>query len=157
MSERWLPFPLLTGEAAALKIQAAEDAWNNSAAERVALEFSLDTAWRDRTELLRGRDAVIRFLRRKWNREQEQRIAMELWTHNCDRIALSFVAEWHDDFGTWFRSFGSEDWQVDAAGLIVHRIVAANDQPILKAERRLHWHWPGPRPNGHPGPSEMGL
>jgi nuclear transport factor 2 (NTF2) superfamily protein len=157
MSGICVPCLPLTGGAAVSKVRATEDAWNTGDPGSVSLEFSLDTAWRDRVDLLRGRAAVVRFLQRKWSRELDHRVAMELLLHSGDRIALRFVSEWHDDSGNWFRSFGNESWEINAAGLVARRIAAVNDQPIRSAERRLHWFRPGPRPEDHPGPGDLGL
>ncbi len=145
----WPPIPPLTPEAAALKVRLAEDAWNTCDPEHVSLTCSLDSAWRDRTDLLRGRAAIARFLRRKWTRELDYCVAMELWTSGADRMAVRVASEWRDDSGNWYRSFGTEVWEVDCEGLVRQRRAATNDIPIRSVERRLRWVGPGPRPADH--------
>ncbi|MDY3563184.1 nuclear transport factor 2 family protein [Gemmata sp. JC673] len=142
------PFAL---ETARLKVRAAENAWNTRDPNRVALAYTEDTVWRNRAEFPKGRDEVRAFLRRKWSRELEYRLVKELWSFTEDRIAGRFQYEWHDDSGQWFRSYGNELWEFDAAGLMRRREASINDRPIRSAERQFHWPAPGPRPDDHPG------
>ena len=130
--------PPFTLETALAKVQAAEDAWNSRDPERVALAYTEDSEWRNRTEFLRGREAIRAFLARKWAVELEYRLAKELWGFREDRIAVRFEYEWHDAAGQWYRSYGNEMWEFDAAGLMARRFASINDAPIRADERRIH-------------------
>ncbi len=150
------PFPPFTAETAAQKARLAEDAWNSRDPERVALAYAEDSRWRNRSEFLTGRAEIIAFLRRKWAREQDYRLIKDVWCFASDRIAVRFAYEWHDDSGNWFRSYGNENWEFDANGLMRRRIASINDLPITEAERKYHWPL-GRRPDDHPGLGELGL
>jgi len=129
--------PPFTTETATRKVQMAEDAWNSRDPERVALAYSLDSEWRNRTEFLRGRDAIREFLRRKWAKELDYRLKKTLWGFRENRIAVSFEYEWHDEAGHWYRSYGNELWEFDDDGLMRRRLASINDAPISVAERRV--------------------
>lgn len=150
------PLPPFTPETAAEKVRKAEDAWNGCSPAQVALAYTPDSLWRNRSEFLQGREAIVAFLKCKWSRELDYRLIKELWAFTDNRIAVRFAYEWHDDSGQWFRSYGNENWEFDAYGLMRRRIASINDLPIQEADRRLHWP-SGPRPAGHPGLSELGL
>lgn len=150
------PLPPFTLETAAAKVRAAEDAWNTRDPEGVALAYTEDARWRNRTEIFTGREAIVAFLRRKWAREREYRLSKELWGTRENRMAVRFVYESQDEAGEWWRSFGNELWEFDADGLMRVRQASINDVAIAEAERRFRWPL-GPRPEGHPGLSEMGL
>ena len=150
------PLPPFTAETAAQKARLAEDAWNSRDPARVALAYTEDTAWRNRSEFLTGREAVTAFLTRKWQRELEYRLIKEVWAFTNDRIAVRFAYEWHDGGGNWFRSHGNEQWEFDAAGLMRRREASINDVPIQPADRKFHWPL-GRRPDDHPGLSDLGL
>ena len=150
------PFPPFTRETAIQKVRAAEDAWNTHDPERVALAYTLDTQWRNRAEFPTGREEVVQFLRRKWARELDYRLIKELWAFTEDRIAVRFAYEWHDDSGSWFRSYGNENWEFDEQGLMRRRFASINDLPIQEADRKYRWPL-GPRPADHAGLSELGL
>jgi nuclear transport factor 2 (NTF2) superfamily protein len=150
------PFPPFTRETAIQKVRMAEDAWNTRDPERVALAYTIDTQWRNRAEFPTGREQVVRFLRRKWDRELDYRLIKELWAFTEERIAVRFAYEWRDDAGNWFRSYGNENWEFDAEGLMRRRFASINDLPIREADRKYHWPL-GARPVGHPGLSELGL
>jgi len=150
------PLPPFTRETAAQKVRMAEDAWNTRDPERVSLAYSVDSSWRNRAEFLSGREAIVRFLERKWAKELAYRLIKELWAFDGPRIAVRFAYEWHDDSGTWFRSYGNENWEFDEHGLMRRRIASINDLPIKEAERKYRWPL-GPRPEGHPGLSDLGL
>src|SRR5664279_6420743 len=128
--------PPFTTETATRKVQMAEDAWNSRDPECVALAYSLDSEWRNRTEFLRGRDAIREFLRRKWAKELDYRLKKTLWGFRENRIAVSFEYEWHDEAGHWYRSYGNELWEFDDDGLMRRRLASINDAPISVAERR---------------------
>jgi nuclear transport factor 2 (NTF2) superfamily protein len=149
--------PPFTAESAVRKVRLAENAWNSREPERVSLAYSEDSRWRNRSEFFTGRPAIVEFLRRKWQKELEYRLIKELWAFSHDRIAVRFQYEWHDDGGAWFRSYGNELWEFDAAGLMRQRQASINDVSIAAGERRFHWSAPGPRPDDHPGLTELGL
>jgi hypothetical protein len=148
--------PPFTAETAAQKARAAEDAWNTRDPARVSLAYTPDSQWRNRSEFLTGREAIVGFLQRKWVRELDYRLIKELWAHDGNRIAVRFAYEWRDDSGHWFRSYGNENWEFDDAGLMARRIASINDRPITEAERLYHWPL-GRRPDDHPSLSVLGL
>ena len=148
--------PFTTLEAAAQKARGAEDAWNSRDPERVSLAYTADSHWRNRAEFIQGRAEIVAFLTRKWAREHDYRLIKELWAHDGERIAVRFAYEWHDDSGSWFRSYGNENWEFDARGLMARRIASINDAPIAERERKFHWPL-GRRPDDHPGLSDLGL
>lgn len=150
------PVPPFTAASAAQKVRMAEDAWNTRDAERVALAYTPDSRWRNRSEFLQGRNSIVEFLTRKWRRELEYRLVKELWAWQGNRIAVRFAYEWHDDSGQWFRSYGNENWQFNADGLMDIRLASINDLPIQAGKRLFHWAR-GPRPLDHPGLTAMGL
>ena len=129
--------PPFTIESARMKVQAAEDAWNTRDPERVALAYSVDSEWRNRTEFLKGREQIIAFLRRKWATELDYRLKKTLWGCLGNRVAVSFEYEWHDQPGQWFRSYGNELWEFDDDGLMRKRLASINDAPIAETERRI--------------------
>jgi nuclear transport factor 2 (NTF2) superfamily protein len=134
----------------------AEDAWNSRDPERVSLAYTPDCIWRNRSEFLTGRDAIVAFLTRKWAKELDYRLIKEVWAHDRNRIAVRFAYEWHDDSGHWFRSYGNENWEFDHAGLMARRIASINDHPITESERKFHWPL-GRRPDDHPSLSDLDL
>jgi uncharacterized protein len=150
------PLPPFTAETAAEKVRLAEDGWNSRDPEKVALAYTQDSRWRNRAEFFHGREAIVAFLTRKWNKEIDYRLVKELWAFAGNRIAVRFAYEWHDDSGNWFRSYGNENWEFDDDGLMRLRLSSINDLPILEDERKYHWPL-GRRPNGHPGLSDLGL
>jgi len=150
------PLPPFTAETAAQKARLAEDAWNSRDPARVALAYTVDSRWRNRSEFLAGRAAIEALLARKWARELDYRLIKEVWAHTGDRIAVRFAYEWHDADGRWFRSHGNEQWEFDDAGLMRRREASINDVSIGEAERLFDWPL-GPRPAGHPGLSDLGL
>jgi uncharacterized protein len=150
------PFPPFDAESATKKVRLAEDAWNSRDPEKVSLAYTTNTRWRNRSEFIAGRDAVVQFLTRKWEKEREYRLIKELWAFHGNRIAVRFAYEWHDDSGAWWRSYGNENWEFDEFGFMHRRIASINDVPINEGERKFHWQ-PGRRPDEHPGLSELGL
>ena len=129
--------PPFTADSARAKVQAAEDTWNTRDPERVALAYTEDSEWRNRSEFLHGREAIVAFLERKWARELEYRLRKELWCFTDNRISVRFEYESHDAEGQWWRSHGNEMWQFAADGLMSHRYASINDEPIEEAERRV--------------------
>ncbi len=150
------PLPPFTPEAATQKVRAAEDAWNTRDPQRVALGYTEDSRWRNRAEFINGRAEIIAFLVRKWRRELDYRLIKELWTCADNRIAVRFAYEWHDDSGSWFRSYGNENWEFNADGYMQRRIASINDLPIAEADRKFRWAL-GRRPDDQPGLAELGL
>jgi len=150
------PLPPFDAQTAVQKVRQAEDAWNSRDPQRVALGYTVDSIWRNRSEFLSGRDAIIQFLTRKWIKELDYRLIKELWTFQANRIAVRFAYEWHDDSGNWFRSYGNENWEFDENGLMRLRIARINDLPIMESERKYHWPL-GRRPDGHPSLSDLSL
>jgi len=157
MSDTRPPLPPFDAETAAQKARAAEDGWNSCNPERVSLAYTPDSVWRNRAEFLQGRPAIVAFLTRKWAKELEYRLIKEVWAFGANRIAVRFAYEWHDDSGTWFRSYGNENWEFDSNGLMRRRLASINDLPIPGADRKFHWDRSAPRPADHPGLSDLGL
>jgi hypothetical protein len=150
------PVPPFTRESATAKVRLAEDAWNSRDPQRVALAYTEDSRWRNRAEFVIGRAAIVAFLTRKWNRELDYRLIKELWACAGDRIAVRFAYEWHDDSGNWFRSYGNENWEFDAAGVMRRRLASINDLPIGDTDRKYRWPL-SRRPDDHLGLSDLGL
>ena len=150
------PLPPFTIETATRKVRMAEDAWNTRDPDRVVLVYTEDTRWRNRAEFPVGREEVRRFLQRKWARELDYRLVKELFATAGNRIAVRFAYEWHDDSGSWFRSYGNENWEFNEQGLMMQRYASINDLPIRESERKYLWPL-GRRPDDHPGLSELGL
>ena len=150
------PLPPFTRETAMAKVRMAEDGWNSRDPQRVALAYAVDSTWRNRAEFFSGRDAIVAFLERKWAKERDYRLIKELWAFDGARIAVRFAYEWHDEAGEWYRSYGNENWEFDANGLMRRRIASINDLAISEAERKYRWP-SGRRPDDHPGLSDLGL
>jgi len=148
--------PPFTRETAILKIRAVEDNWNSRDPERVTRGYSPDCYWRNRAEFIHGRPEVVAFLARKWAKELDYRLIKELWCFDGNRIAVRFAYESHDDSGQWYRSYGNENWEFDAAGLSRIRHASINDLPIKGAGRLFRWLL-GRRPDDHPALTELGL
>ena len=133
------PLPPFTLESATKKVQAAEDAWNTRDPVRVSLAYTPDTEWRNRADFVNGREQVVEFLTRKWERELDYRLKKQLWASMDNRIAVRFEYEWHDAAGQWFRSHGNENWEFAENGLMQRRFASINDQPIEESERKFRW------------------
>jgi len=150
------PLPPFTEVTAAQKIRAAEDGWNSRDPAKVALAYTEDSRWRNRSEFINGRAEIEQFLTRKWQQERDYRLIKELWTFKANRIAVRFAYEWNNAEGNWFRSYGNENWEFAADGLMRRRIANINDLAINEAERMFHWPQ-GRRPDDHPGLSDLDL
>lgn len=150
------PLPPFTEETARIKVRAAEDGWNGRDPVKVALAYSEDSVWRNRSEFLTGRAEIEAFLTRKWEHEVDYRLIKELWAFAGNRIAVRFAYESLDDQGNWYRSYGNENWEFDEDGLMRRRIASINDLPITESERKFRWP-SGRRPDDHPGLSDLGL
>ncbi|MET7643774.1 nuclear transport factor 2 family protein [Streptomyces sp. NPDC005426] len=141
MSEDRPPYPPFTRETALRKVQAAEDAWNTRDPRRVAMAYTPDSVWRNRDTFVNGREEIVRFLTRKWERERDYALRKSLWAFHEDRIAVRFQYEWHDAEGRWWRSYGNELWEFDQHGLMRRREASINDVRIAETDRRIR----GPR------------
>ena len=150
------PLPPFTLETAIQKVRMAEDGWNSRDPDRVALAYTPDSQWRNRAEFPKGRSEIISFLTTKWARELDYRLIKEIWAFTDNRIAVRFAYEWHDVAGQWFRSYGNENWEFDAQGLMQKRFASINDVAIRDNDRKYHWPL-GRRPDEHPGLSDLGL
>jgi nuclear transport factor 2 (NTF2) superfamily protein len=131
------PLPPFTREAAAQKVQAAEDAWNSRDPERVSLAYSEDSVWRNRDAFLTGRAEIVAFLTSKWERELDYALRKNLWGFDQNRIAVRFQYESRDRDGRWWRSYGNELWEFDEHGLMTRREASINDVLIEERERRI--------------------
>jgi nuclear transport factor 2 (NTF2) superfamily protein len=129
--------PFTDPELAARKVQIAQELWNTRDPRLVAAAYTEDSAWRNRVEFFQGRDAIVAFLTRKWNRELDYKLKKELWGFRGNRMAVKFEYEWHDDSGQWFRSYGNELWEFAESGLMRRREASINDMPIAAADRKL--------------------
>lgn len=154
--ERRPPLPPFTNETAAQKARLAENAWNSRDPARVAQAYTLDCVWRNRAEFIQGREQIVAFLTRKWARELDYRLIKEVWAFSAHRIAVRFAYEWHDDSGSWFRSYGNENWEFNPLGLMGRRVASINDLPIAERDRKFFWPF-GPRPDDHASLTELGL
>jgi hypothetical protein len=150
------PLPPFTEETARLKVRAAENAWNTRDPALVAPAYTPDSQWRNRAEFVQGTQEIEAFLSRKWVREKDYRLIKELWAWHDNRIAVRFAYEWHDFQGQWYRSYGNENWEFAETGLMRRRIASINDLPIATDKRLFHWPL-GPRPEDHPGLSDLSL
>jgi hypothetical protein len=151
------PVPPFSYDDAVQKVRMAENAWNGRDPAKVALAYTPNTIWRNRSEFLKGRAEVEAFLTKKWAIENGYRLIKEIWAHGDAEIAVRFCYEYHDDLGQWFRAYGNENWAFDASGYMAQRHASINDVPISDAERLFHWDAPGPRPDDHPGLTALGL
>jgi len=149
--------PPFTMETAIAKVRRAEDGWNTRDPERVALAYTPDSRWRNRSQFLTGRVEIAAFLKDKWEHELDYRLIKELWAHDGNRISVRFQYEYHDASGAWFRAHGNEQWEFDETGLMRRREASINDVPITAADRKFLWPDLGPRPADHPGLTELGL
>ncbi|HET8978165.1 MAG TPA: nuclear transport factor 2 family protein [Solirubrobacteraceae bacterium] len=147
MPEERPPFPPFDAATAAQKVQAAEDAWNTRDPQRVAGAYSEDSVWRNRDTFISGREEIVQFLTRKWERELDYALRKSLWTFAGNRIAVRFQYESHDRDGRWWRSHGNELWEFNDRGLMTRREASINDVPIDESQRRIF----GPRPEAERG------
>ena len=138
------PVPPFDKTSARQKVLAAEAAWNTRDPERVAGAYTVDSVWRNRSEFIEGREQIVDFLQAKWERELDYALRKDLWAFDDNRIAVRFQYEWHDRDGQWFRSYGNENWEFDAAGFMQRREASINDVPITADQRRIF----GPRLDG---------
>ncbi len=137
MENKRMPIPPFTLETALQKVKAAEDAWNTKDPEKVAMAYTMDTEWRNRTQFIHGREEVKAFLTSKWAKELDYKLKKELWSFHENQIAVRFEYEWHNQEGQWFRSYGNEMWAFDENGYMAQRFASINDMQINDADRRL--------------------
>jgi nuclear transport factor 2 (NTF2) superfamily protein len=156
MSEIRPPLPPFTRETAAKKARGAENAWNSRDPVKVSLAYTEDSRWRNRSEFLQGRPAIVEFLARKWTKELDYKLIKEVWAFDGNRIAARFAYEWRDEAGLWYRSHGNEQWEFDDNGLMRRREASINDVSIEAADRKFTW-GEGRRPDDFPGLSDLGL
>ena len=150
------PLPPFTLDTAIEKVRLAEDGWNSRNPEKIALAYTHDSQWRNRSEFLSGRAQIVLFLSRKWQKELEYRLIKELWSFSGNRVAVRFAYEWRDSQDNWTRSYGNENWAFNLSGLMLYRYASINDVGIAESERKFHWPL-GRRPDNHPGLSELDL
>ncbi|HQT39456.1 MAG TPA: nuclear transport factor 2 family protein [Acidocella sp.] len=151
------PLPPFSAETAAMKVRAAEDAWNSRDPVRVSLAYTENSVWRNRDEFFTGRPAIVEFMTRKYAKEHEYRLIKELWAFAENRIAVRFQYEFHDANGQWWRAYGNENWEFDEHGYMSWRQASINDVKIQESERKFLWDAPGPRPADYPGLRALGL
>ena len=150
------PLPPFTESTAIEKVRLAEDGWNGRNPGKVALAYTVDTEWRNRSIFVHNREEAEAFLTAKWIKELDYRLIKELWAFAGNRIAVRYDYEWHDDSENWFRSYGNENWEFADSGLMQRRFASINDLPITEEERKFRWPQ-GRRPDDHPGLSDLGL
>ncbi|PIF34810.1 hypothetical protein CLU81_5475 [Flavobacterium sp. 9] len=135
--EQKLPLPPFTYKTALEKIQLAEDAWNSQDPERVSKAYTVDSEWRNRDQFVNGREEIVRFLTKKWEKEKNYKLKKEYWAHTDNRIAVRFEYEYQNAEGNWFRAYGNENWEFDANGLMQKRFASINDLAIKEEDRKL--------------------
>ena len=138
------PLPPFDAQTAAQKVRLAEDAWNSRDPQRVALAYTPDSVWRNRSEFISGREEIVAFLRRKWAKELSYRLRKELWCFHENRISVRFEYESHDPSGQWWRSHGNEHWEFDELGYMRRRDASINDYRIDESDRRIWVDRPSP-------------
>lgn len=135
--EQKYPLPPFNLETAIQKVQMAEDAWNTKDPEKVSKAYTIDSEWRNRSTFLNGREEIVKFLTRKWEKEHQYKLKKELWAFTENRIAVRFEYEYCNDLGQWFRAYGNENWMFDANGLMEKRYASINDVEINESDRRI--------------------
>lgn len=133
------PLPPFTLETALQKVQAAEDGWNSRDPARVALAYTVDSEWRNRSQFIYGRAEIEAFLTEKWQKEHDYRLKKELWAFLDNKIAVRFEYEYHNDAGQWFRAYGNENWEFATDGLMHRRFASINDVAIAESDRQFLW------------------
>lgn len=135
--EQKFPLPPFTIETAIQKVQLAEDAWNSQEPERIAKAYTQNIEWRNRTDFINGREEVVTFLKRKWQKELHYKLKKELWGFRENRMAVRFEYEYQDAKGQWWRAYGNENWEFDENGLMQKRFASINDLAIEEKDRKL--------------------
>jgi nuclear transport factor 2 (NTF2) superfamily protein len=151
------PVPPFTKQTALLKVRLAEDAWNSKDAGKVSLAYTVDSRWRNRSEFLKGREEIVKFLENKWKKEKEYKLIKQLWAFSDDQIGVRFCYEWYDEANAqWKRSYGNEMWKFDENGLMKRREASINDVDISEEDRKFLWTG-DKRPEDHPGLDELDM
>ncbi|MGV3604688.1 MAG: DUF1348 family protein [Dyadobacter fermentans] len=135
--EKKFPLPPFTFETALQKIQLAEDAWNSQNPEKVSMAYTVDSEWRNRNVFVNGREEIVQFLTKKWEKELDYKLKKEYWAHTDNRIAVRFEYEYRNHEGKWFRAYGNENWEFDENGLMAKRYASINDLEIDEADRHV--------------------
>ncbi|SHM00952.1 nuclear transport factor 2 family protein [Chryseobacterium contaminans] len=131
------PLPPFTLETAKQKIQMAEDAWNSQDPEKVSKAYTIDSEWRNRDTFINGREEIVLFLQKKWEKELHYKLKKEYWAHTENRIAVRFEYEYQTKDGNWFRAYGNENWEFDENGLMAKRYASINDLAIKEEDRKF--------------------
>lgn len=131
------PLPPFTLETALEKIQLAEDAWNSQDPEKVSKAYTINSEWRNRDTFVNGREEIVAFLQKKWERELHYKLKKEYWAHTDNRIAVRFEYEYQTRDGNWFRAYGNENWEFDENGLMAKRYASINDLAIKEEDRKF--------------------
>lgn len=131
------PLPPFTLETAKQKIQIAEDAWNSQDPEKVSKAYTIDSEWRNRDTFVNGREEIVVFLQKKWEKELNYKLKKEYWAHTENRIAVRFEYEYQTKEGNWFRAYGNENWEFDENGLMAKRYASINDLAIREEDRKF--------------------
>ncbi|KAL4243349.1 NTF2-like domain superfamily protein [Abortiporus biennis] len=131
--------PPFTAESALKKVKAAQNLWNSKDPQRVAQAYTPDTIWRNRNEFMCGREEVIEFLTKKWQKENGYKLRKDLFAFMDNRIAVQFFYEWYEEKENgekqWYRTYGLEDWTFESSGLMKKRQMSGNDVTITEQER----------------------
>jgi len=151
------PLPTFSCDTAIEKVRLAENGWNTCEPSKVALAYTHASCWRNRSEFIQARTAIIESLTRKWKCELNYGLMMELWTFEASRAVVRFAYEFLDDFGNWFRAYENENLEFDSNWLMHHRHICINDLPIKEVERKFHWDRPKPRAIDHPGLTDLAM
>lgn len=128
------PLPPFTFETAIEKIQMAEDAWNSQDPEKVSKAYTVDSEWRNRDTFINGREEIVAFLQKKWQKELNYKLKKEYWAHTDNHIAVRFEYEYQTQDGKWFRAYGNENWEFDENGLMQKRYASINDVSIKEED-----------------------
>jgi uncharacterized protein len=134
MKHATLALPPFTMETALEKVRQLEALWNNKDPVAICSYCTIDTAWRDRTQFLKGQEEVKEFLALKWGNELNYSIKKELWGFRNHRMAVSFEYEWHDHSGQWYCSYGNELLEFNEYGLLQKRFASINDLVLDKTK-----------------------
>jgi uncharacterized protein len=135
--EQKLPLPPFTMQTALQKVQLAEEAWNSQDPEKISKAYTIHTEWRNRTEFINGREEVVAFLKRKWQKELHYKLKKELWGFRENKMAVRFEYEYQDLNGQWWRAYGNENWEFDENGLMQKRFASINDLAIDEKDRKI--------------------
>lgn len=104
---------------------------------KIALAYSTNSIWRNRVTFLTGREDIVKFLTKKWQKERSYRLRKELFAFSGNKIAVQFWYEFKDaeDDMKWKRCYGLEDWTFDTDGKMAKRMMSGNDMTLEEGER----------------------